>query len=256
MLRLHEVLGEGSIAPVDLGRLQQPGEERVAVRWNDGQLLHEPPAARELPHRLRLMCAFGNGDGPDGYLPAVVRAILLHYWLAHDHPFADGNGRTARALFYWSMLRQGYWLAEFLSISTILRAAPARYTRSFLYVETDAGHTTYFVLSQLRVVCRAIEEFQRYLERKVREVRELERRLRLDDDLNHRQRALLAHALRHPYNRYTYRSHARSHGVTHESARHDLQDLSRRGLLEQRRSGREHVFYPVPGIEERLGAAG
>jgi len=36
VLRLHEVLGEGSIAPVDLGRLQQPGEERVAVRWNDG----------------------------------------------------------------------------------------------------------------------------------------------------------------------------------------------------------------------------
>ncbi len=130
-----------------------------------------------------------------------------------------------------------------------MRAAPARYARSFPYVETDAGDTTYFVLSQLRVVCRAIEE-------SVREVRELERRLRLDDDLNHRQRALLAHALRHPYNRYTYRSHARSHGVTHESARHDLQDLSRRGLLEQRRSGREHVFYPVPGIEERLGAAG
>jgi len=192
-----------------------------------------------------------------GRIPACGGARDPAALLARPRPPVRGRQRPygSRALLLVDA-EAGILAGRFLSISTILRAAPARYARSFLYVETDAGDTTYFVLSQLRVVCRAIEEFQRYLERKVREVRELERRLRLDDDLNHRQRALLAHALRHPYNRYTYRSHARSHGVTHESARHDLQDLSRRGLLEQRRSGREHVFYPVPGIEERLGAAG
>lgn len=60
----------------------------------------------------------------------MLRAILLHFWLAYDHPFEDGNGRTARSLFYWYMRTQGYWLVEYLLISNILRKAPAQYTRA------------------------------------------------------------------------------------------------------------------------------
>lgn len=37
--------------------------------------------------------------------------------LAYFHPFVDGNGRTARSLFYWYMLKKGYWLVEYMSIS-------------------------------------------------------------------------------------------------------------------------------------------
>ena len=47
--------------------------------------------------------------------------------LRTDHPFQDGNGRAARALFYWSMLRHDYWMFEFTSISRFLAKAPARY---------------------------------------------------------------------------------------------------------------------------------
>lgn len=254
LLELHRVVGEGSVDPADLGRLQRPGEERVNVYWSDGQVVHRPPRAEELPARLDAMILFANGTGGGGFVPPVVRSILLHFWLAYDHPFADGNGRTARALFYWSMLRHGYWLTEYLSISRVLKQAPARYAKSFLYVETDAGDTTYFVLSQLRVLCRAIDDLRIYLERKVAEVRELEKHIRRDLGVNHRQRALLAHALVHPDFRYTYRSHAGSHAVTHEAARHDLQELVRLGLLEQQGEGNRHVFFPAVGLEARLKA--
>ncbi len=60
----------------------------------------------------------------------------------------DGDGRTARALFYWSMLRQGYWLFEFISISDTLRKAPATYARAFLYTESDENDLTYFLVHQ------------------------------------------------------------------------------------------------------------
>ena len=53
-----------------------------------------------------------------------MRAILLHFWLAYDDPFLDGNGRTARILFFWLLRKHGYWLAEYLSIS--LSLPPAR----------------------------------------------------------------------------------------------------------------------------------
>lgn len=51
----------------------------------------------------------------------------LHFMLGYEHPFVDGNGRVARAMFDWAMLRNGYWLFEFISVSRIIRQAPAKY---------------------------------------------------------------------------------------------------------------------------------
>jgi len=149
----------------------------------DGEILHTPPA-ETLPARVAAMCDFANGghDGP--FIPPAIRAILVHFWLAYDHPFVDGNGRTARALFYWSMLRQGYWLTEFISISRVLNKARAQYARAFLYTETDNNDATYFILHQLRVVRRAIDDVFDYLRRKSKEVRDLESRLERREDLN------------------------------------------------------------------------
>jgi len=255
VLELHAILTKDTLDPDDVGRLQRPGEHRVAVEDVHGNVLHEPPAAEELPQRLEDMCRFANGDlKPEGFLHPVVRAILVHFWLAYDHPFVDGNGRTARALFYWSMLREGYWLTEYLSISRILRGAPAKYGRSFLYTETDDNDTTYFVLYQLEVIRRAIDELHEYLARKTSELRQLERSARAAGGFNSRQLALLSHALRNPDAVYTFDSHQRSHGVVYESARKDLLVLAERGLLVQRKIGRRFVFDPAPDLADRLTA--
>ena len=56
------------------------------------------------------------------------------------------------------MVRSGYWLCEYVSISRILRKARSAHSRSYLYTETDENDATYFLLHQLRVLCRAIED--------------------------------------------------------------------------------------------------
>ena len=70
--------------------------------------------------------------------------------------------------------------------------------------------------------------------------------------LNHRQVALLTHALRHSGAEYTVRSHSTSHRVTPQSARTDLLDLERRGLLGRRRVGKRFVFSPVADLAVRV----
>ena len=255
VLELHRILTQDTLDnPGAAGRLQRPDEERVAViEREDGSVVHRPPSADQLPERLREMCVFANqkDEGP-AFLHPVVRAILLHFWVGYDHPFEDGNGRTARALFYWAMKRQGYWLVEYLSISHILRDAPARYSRAFVLTETDEGDTTYFVLYQLRVIQRAIEQLHRYLRRKVDEVKRVENLIRDLDTFNHRQLAVLGESLRDPDRAYTFGSHASEHLVTHETARNDLQQLQRRGLFERRKEGKRFVFHPAPDLAERL----
>lgn len=255
ILELHRILTDGTLDESDAaGRLQLPGEERVAVYdRDDGAPIHRPPPAEQLPRRLEMLCEFGN-EGDDGtwFIHPVIRAILLHFWLAYDHPFVDGNGRTARILFFWSMRKAGYWLAEYLPISRIIRKAPSRYARAFVETETDGGDTTYFLIHQLKVIEGAIDDVYAYVERKTAEVRDVEQLLRGDGDLNGRQLALLTDAVRDPGASYSFSSHARSHRVTHETARSDLRRLVERGLLVRRRKGRKYIFEPAPDLPNRL----
>ncbi|MGH7549675.1 MAG: Fic family protein [Gemmatimonadota bacterium] len=260
IFRLHRILTTDTLDdPAAAGRLRRPDdpeEDVVVTDRQDGTTLHVPPDAEELPDRLERMCAFANDDQAEPYLPPVLRAILLHFWLAYDHPFVDGNGRTARALFYWSMLRQGYWLTSFVSISGILRRAPAKYARSFLYTETDDNDLTYFILHQLHVLWRAIDGLGEFLAMKAREIRKVERLLRPSVGLNHRQLALLAHALRHPGTRYTIESHQTSHDIVYQTARTDLHELADRHLLVRRKVGRKYVYSPPADLVQRLQQLG
>lgn len=260
VLELQRILTAGTLDdPSASGRLQTPDEERVAVVDRiDGGVLHRPPPADELPARLQALCDFANGDSDDEdtFIHPVIRAVLLHFWLAYDHPFEDGNGRTARVLFSWFMRIKGYWLVEYLSISKILREAPGQYNRAFLLTETDEGDTTYFVIHQLGVIERAIEALHQYLRRKVAEVRDVETLVRGTGGFNHRQIDLLSGALRDPDRTYTFTAHAKVHGVTHETARMDLRDLADRELLTTEREGRLYRFHPAPDLAEQLKALG
>ena len=256
VLELHRIMTDGTLDdPTAAGRIQTPDEPRVCVvDHRQHRVVHQPPPAESLPERLERLVAFANGpDEEDGrYVHPILRAILLHFQLAYEHPFADGNGRTARALFYWCLLNRGYWMAEFLSISRLLYRGRGAYERAYVQVESDDQDGTYFALQQLDVLGRAVDELFAHVERKRQQQRQLERRLRNDPDLNHRQLAVLNHALRTPDAHYTHESHANSHRISVMTARADLQSLVARGWLKQRRSGKRFIYTPAPGLDARL----
>jgi Fic family protein len=259
ILDLHRAVTEGTLDnPDDAGRLRSDDEVSVRDR-QDNTLLHQPPAWRELPERLERLCAFANMDeNAAPFVHPVLRAILLHFMIGYDHPFADGNGRTARALFYWSMARSGYWLTEFISISEFLRQAPARYVKAYLHTETDGNDATYFVIHQLATIRKAIGALLAYLERTANEQRQTEsllaRAVDLHNRLNHRQITLLTHALKHPGDAYRVDSHQRTHGVVYQTARADLLQLTGLGLLQRALVGKAHIFSAPADLQARLAA--
>lgn len=256
ILELHRILTEGTLDdPGQAGRFQQPGEVRVdVVDHRVNRIVHRPPPAGQLPDRMAALVDFANApDIEDGqYLHPVIRSILLHFQLAYDHPFFDGNGRTARALFYWSMLRRGFWLAEFFSISRLLHRNRGPYELAYQQVESDAQDATYFLIQQLDVLDRAVDELFAYVERKAKAQTSLRRRLADRAGLNHRQLALLDHALRRPDAEYTHDSHATSHRISGVTARADLLGLVDRGWLRQVRAGRRVLYIPVERLEARM----
>lgn len=260
ILELHRMLTADTLDdPADAGRLRHSDDVRV-VDNRTGTVLHEPPHWEELSARLERLCAFANADeNAEPFVHPVVRAILLHFMIGYDHPFVDGNGRTARALFYWAMARSGYWLMEFLSISQFLRQAPAQYVTAYLHTETDNGDTTYFVLHQLDIIRKAIEALYAYLARKTHEQKDAERLLAsapaLRSRLNHRQVTLLTHALRNPGEAYRVSAHQQYHSVVYQTARTDLIDLETLGFLERFKQGAAFVFHAPGDLKERIERA-
>lgn len=219
-------------------------------------LLHRPPPWTEIAGRMDLLCDFANEKDGEPFVHPAARAMILHFMLAYDHPFVDGNGRTARGLFYWAMARNGYWLTRHAPISAAIKRGRRAYMRAFLLSENDEGDLTYFLAYHLEVALKALGQLSRHVEDREAEIRRAERRLknaRIAGNWNHRQLALLARALRKPNSEYTYESHRNSHGVNRLTAMSDLNRLSEAGLLEKHRRGKRSVFFPAENLGVRLG---
>ncbi len=253
---LHTILSKNTFENPDaVGNLRKADDIYVGDD-RDATIIHVPPKAKELKSRIENICDFANSTHPTVFLHPVLKAIILHFLLAYDHPFEDGNGRTARALFYWSMLKQGYWTMEFISISRILKSAPAKYTRAYLYTETDDNDVTYFIIHQLEVINRAISDLLIYLEKKSREIKSVEQLMRKSPDiqnlLNYRQAALINRALKTPDAIFYVESHRGAHNVTYDTARTDLLKLVEMGLLEKNKIGKAFAFTATQSLKKKL----
>jgi Fic family protein len=252
LLELHRILGEDALeVPHAEGQLRQP-EHDVVVSDLEGNVWHTPPSADGLRDRLQTLLSFANETAADGdaFIHPIVRAILVHFWIGYEHPFRDGNGRIARALFYWCMLRNGYEMAEFLSISGPIDRSPGAYYMAFAHTETDDGDLTYFILHQLEVIHEALTDLTTHLKDRTERMRHLADTVAGFNDLNHRQHALLQRAIRDPLASYTIEEHAKSHDVHYQTARTDLLDLVARGYLKARRKGHGKRFHPTDALTQ------
>lgn len=250
LCEIHAMMTEGTLEhTADSGRVRT--RDDIVVHYR-GDVVHVPTKAARLPQRLEDFCQFANEDDEQKWIHPVVKASILHFWLGFDHPFVDGNGRTARALFYWYLLSRDYWLFEYLSISRHFLRAPGKYTRAYLYTETDHGDLTYFLVHNVRVVRSALQDLHTYLLRKQSEIAGANELLRRYRDLNNRQRNIIAHALRHPETEYTILAHKNVNNIAYATARSDLFGLVERGLMESIKRGRTYVFVASKKIATSL----
>ncbi|NQU47475.1 MAG: Fic family protein [Planctomycetes bacterium] len=227
--------------------------EMVYVRDDaKGEVVHTPPDPDSIPERMGKLCAFANHENDEDPIPVLVRACLLHYQLAYDHPFGDGNGRTARWLFLWRLLKcPEYWWVAMLSISRMTNHAREDYYDAFRYAETDDFDATYLVRHQLIAMEREMDRFASFLTRRNALATYARVQLRLEDKLNLRQLAIFDHVCKTEDATFTQQGHAQFHGVSQPTARKDLEAMADYGLL-SRTMGRPLIYKPTQRL---LGAA-
>ena len=190
LLQIHQLMTEHTMQDPQEAGCFRSNNDVVVENGITHETVHTPPTFEEIPNFVEDLCLFFNEKDAPQFIHPIIRGIIIHFMVAYVHPFADGNGRTARALFYWYMLKQGYWLTEYLSISRVIAKSKKSYEKAFLYTEADGMEMGYFVAYNMRVLQQSFKQLQDYIKRKQEEKRVANSFLRIGN-INTRQAQII-----------------------------------------------------------------
>ena len=232
LLKIHMLMTDGTLEnSEDAGRFRLNNDVVV----EDGithEVVHTPPSYTEIPNFIEHLCFFFNEEHARIFIHPIIRGIIIHFMLAYVHPFVDGNGRTARALFYWYMLKQGYWLTEYLSISRVIARSKKTYEKTYLFAEADGNDIGYFVTYNLRVLELAFNDLKRYICRKISRKKQADAFLRIGN-INERQAEIIRIYYENPKEVMTVKDVQIKFSITPTTAKTDIVGLLKMGILDE-----------------------
>ncbi|MHC1630094.1 MAG: Fic family protein, partial [Methanoculleaceae archaeon] len=209
-----------------------------------GVVHHTPPEHTRIPALIDALCRFANAPDDDAgtFIHPIIKGIILHFLIGYIHPFEDGNGRTARSIFYWYLLSRGYWLFEYMPISRIILRSKKDYALAYLRTEYDEMDLTYFIQYNIRCIEEARKDLLAYIEKKQSEQNAIKAIIRTIQNINQRQADILRQMMEHSDEYFTIREVSETYGVVYQTARTDLLGLAERGFIRKEKRGREFIF--------------
>jgi len=248
LLEIQTIVTEKTLEDInDQGRFRNDDDNIVVKDPITEEVVHTPPIKEKMQAELVRLIEFANKpkeEDDSEFINPVVKASMIHFWIAYLHPFVDGNGRTARAVFYWYLLKQDYWLVEYLTISRAIVNSRKKYDNAFIYSENELD-LTYFILYIAESFKIAITKFIEYFDEKRKELEEFKKIAYKLEKYNPRQIALLKYFINNRnYFPTDVNIHQVKHGVSRQTASNDLISLVEKGLLMQTTKKRKYIFTP------------
>lgn len=250
LLELQSILTKGTLdEPNQVGRLRKDDDEIIIQNSTGTKILHVPMKEKKMKEELHKLIDFAN-DENEIFIHPFIKATLLHFWIGFLHPFCDGNGRTARAIFYWYLIRKWYWGFNFIPVSKAIHKSKKQYSDAYIYSEQDDNDLTYFLVYIANKVIQSMEEFEEYVKEKI------ERQKIMYIELAHlwmneRQKKLIAHFLKNPKSYTNTTIHKNHNSVALNTAKSDLRDLMNKWFLYSERQWKYVNYFPVLDLKDK-----
>lgn len=235
----------------DVGIFRESNDIIVADTSEQGLVYHNPPDHREIEKLINALCEFANNDDSD-FVHPIIKAAVLHFLIGYIHPFNDGNGRTARSVFYWYLFSRGYWLLEYMAVSRRILRSKTDYKLAYLYTEYDDLDITYFIKYITLCMDDSLEDMLKYIKKKQGEQRETKQILEKLKDINFRQANILEEMMKNPDKYYSIQEIAQTYHVVYQTARTDLMFLTEKGYIKLRQISRKFLFYCDQECKEKI----
>ena len=89
---------------------------------------------QKIPEYMGSLIEFINNDSS---MNDLLKAAAIHFYVAYIHPYFDGNGRMARLMHIWYLLRQNYPAALYIPLSQYIHQSRSRYYAAFSLAEQN-----------------------------------------------------------------------------------------------------------------------
>ncbi|MCI5049527.1 MAG: Fic family protein, partial [Rickettsiales bacterium] len=233
--------------------LDEKGNRLKIYPWDQQTVVYTAPDKEFVESQLPKLISFANDETPNLFIHPLIKAIMLHFWVGLLHPFEDGNGRLARILFYWYMLRKGYWAFSYLSLSEMIIKSPKQYAMSYIFSEQDGYDLNYFIHYNMNKLKLARKKFETYLQEKIKENRQANKIIQSGYNFNPRQLRLLQY-LAKDEQRYTTPKayHNNNSEIARMTVHQDLKKLLDGGFLKRVKNGRNVYYYPTENIKKLM----
>lgn len=230
LLYIHKLITNNTLEDLeDEGKFRENNDVHV-VNHSNSEIVHTPPLESELEKLINDLCIFFNTDSEE-FIHPIIKGCIIHFMIGWIHPFTDGNGRTARAIFYWYMLKKGYWLTEYLSISRIIKDTKSQYEKAYLYTEIDENDLTYFISYHIKTMEKAFIALKEYINLKQKEVFQAAKFMKIPR-VNDRMAQILKIIHDDPDRILNTKEMEARFNISNYTARTDLKSLVELGFLE------------------------
>lgn len=249
LFELHSTIVKNTVSKEEQGRFRT--DKDGIVISDEKYIYHIPPKIAFVKNEINRFIEFANDrlTTPD-FIHPILKAIKIHFWIGYLHPFTNGNGRLARLLFYWYLLKNGYWAFAYLPISTIIKRSAVQYRKAYVYSEQDDLDLTYFIDYHVRKIQLAVKDFQMYLKKKSFENKKMNSLAKQKYHLNDRQIQLLQYYYENKDEYTSPTMHMRIYQVSKKTAINDLKELIKLGFVVSQKIRRNTHYYATEKIRE------
>ncbi len=230
VLKIHEIVSKNTLQGDDISFCGKFRNDVVYVGNHQGTI------HRKIKEALTEVIELTTNH--PRFLHSLIKGILLHYFVAYIHPFFDGNGRTARTLFYFKAIKNDLKFVELLSISADLKEHGKRYKRSFDLVNEHELDITFFIDFCLDSLVTSLGK----VEKKVNYLFDISLLIE-KEGLTFNQVSLLQRMALNKYRATSIEKYAREIRKSREIARRELKDLLKKAYLKEEKKGRKFIYY-------------
>jgi len=251
IFELHATLTEGTIPDEEIGRFRTDKDNIVVANNTENIIYHIPPKETFVKKEIEKLIKFANDDTETTFIHPVIKAILIHFWMGYLHPFTDGNGRLARALFYWYLSKKDYWAFAYLPISKTIKNSQSQYEKAYILAEQDDYDLTYFISYNINKIQLSIRDFEEYVEKKKQKNINISKISKLKYNFNERQLQLLQYLNGNKYGKTSVSIYKNINDLkSRMTATSDLKELKELGFLFTKKKGREVFYFATEKIDE------
>lgn len=244
VLELHKVVTEKTLE--DQSYAGRYRDDVVYVTDERGATVYTPPPNADIPRLMQDLIDWIAVENEKAFIHPIIKASILHFYFVYLHPFFDGNGRTARALFYFYLIKNKYEFFRYFSISSIISSTRGKYYKSIKDVEDYGSDMTYLLIYMADSVMKAIVEIKNKISVHYKRDYIMAKLAEKKVWLNERQEKFVRKFPLWKEKEIRIAKYMEIYGIVHQTARTDLLDMVEKNILIKNKKGKALVFSLNP----------